>query len=264
MIPTSAIVWMGITAAWCTLLPVGLLIWWRRTRKAKLLPCLVGALVVGVFARVLEALLHMACLIDDNPVSRAINGNVWLYTLYGSLAAGVFEETGRYVAFRFLLTKKRYPERDTAVSCGIGHGGIESVLMVGALFALYAVLAALQRSGDTSAMLPLTGGDAALLAPVLEQLRGITPGACVLSMIERAFAIVLHISLSVFVFLAVRDRTQRSWFPFAVALHAVADAPAALYQKGVVPMWAAELWLAVVSLYALRSARKCYLEAMDP
>ena len=75
---------------------------------------------------------------------------------------------------------------------------------------------------------------------------------------------LLHIALSCFVFLAARDKTQWTWFPFAILLHAIVDMPAALYQRGLLPMAAVELWLWVVALYALRSARKCYLEAMDP
>ena len=264
MISTATIVWMLITALFCTLLPIGLLIWWRRTRRAKLTPFFIGALIFVVFARGLEALLLMVCLLGDNPVARAINGNVWLYVLYGGLAAGIFEETGRYVAFRFLLTKKRFPERDTAVTYGIGHGGIESILLIGVTFALYAAIALLQQTGSHEQALALTNGDAASLSLVLGQIGGITPGACILNMVERTFAVIFHIALSVFVFVAVRNRAQRSWFPFAIALHAIVDMPAALYQKGMLPMWAVELWLAVAALYALRSARKCYLELTDP
>ncbi|MBO4915822.1 MAG: YhfC family intramembrane metalloprotease [Oscillospiraceae bacterium] len=261
---TASVVWLIIVAAFCTLLPIGLLLWWRRTRKAKLAPFFVGALIFVVFARGLEALLHYACLLTDNPVSRAINGNTWLYVLYGALAAGIFEETGRYVAFRFLLPKKRFPERDTAVTCGIGHGGAESILLIGVTFGLYAAIALMTRTGNHEQALALTKGDAAALSLLLGQIGEITPGACIFNMIERVFAIILHIGLSIYVFLAVRDRTQRSWFPFAVALHAIADMPAALYQRGVLPVWSVELWLAVVSLYTLRSARKCYLELTDP
>ncbi len=264
MISSSLVVWIVITAAWCILLPVGVLIWWRKTRKAKLTPFFVGALVFIVFAQVLEGLTHQFCLYGDNSVARAINANPYLYMLYGALAAGVFEETGRYVAFRVLLSKRRFPGRDTAVTYGIGHGGIESILLIGVTFALYAAIALLQRSGDFMSALALTKGDAAALSQITGQIGQLTPGLCLLTMLERTVALLLHIALSCFVFLAARDRRQRSWFPFAIALHAIADMPPALYQRGMLPMWAVELWLCVVTLYALRSARKCYLEEIDP
>ena len=261
---TSLIVWLAIAAAWCILLPICILVWWRKTRKAKLLPALVGAIVFTVFAKVLEAGLHMVCLLGDNPVARAINASPWLYMIYGGLAAGIFEETGRYVAFRWLLPKSRFPERDTAVTYGIGHGGFESILIVGLTFALYAAAMALYNSGGEAAALSLTKGDAAALSQLLGQMRGITPGACILNMIERAAAIITHIGLSVWVFLAVRDRTQRKWFPIAIAVHAIVDMPAAIYQKGMLPLWTVEIWAWVMALYILRSARKCYLEKTDP
>lgn len=264
MTPAASVVWLFITALAAFAMPIGLLVWWRVTRKAKLAPFFVGALVFFVFTQVLEKLLHYACLMADNPVSRAINGNIWLYALYGGLAAGIFEEAGRYIAFRFLLTKRRFPERDTAVTYGIGHGGVESMLLVGVTFALYGAVALMQRTGAYEQAMALMKGDAASLALVLAQAQAVTPGACILSMVERATAIIIHISLSIFVFIGVRNPSQRSWFPFAIALHAIADMPAALYQKGALPLWAVELWMAVVALYALRSARKCYLELADP
>lgn len=262
--PASIVIWLCAAALFAFALPIGTLLWWRGTRKAKLTPFFVGALVFVVFALVLEPLLHRVCLLGDNAVARAINANPYLYMLYGALAAGVFEETGRYVAFRLLLSKRRFPERDTAVTYGIGHGGIETMVLLGVTYGLYAAIALLSRSGNYSAALLLAGGEAGDVAMMLGRLGQLTPSLCALAMVERVTAFLLHIALSCFVFLAARDKTQRSWFPFAIALHAIADMPAALYQQGMLPLWAVELWLAVFALYALRSARKCYLELMDP
>ncbi len=205
MSSNAAIIWLIVCAAWCILMPVGVLISWRRTRKAKLTPFFVGALVFIVFAQVLEGLLHRTVLLGDNPAARAINANPYLYMLYGALAAGVFEETGRYFAFRVLLSKKRFPERDTAVTYGIGHGGIESILLVGVTFALYAAVALLSRSGDYASARALTKGDAAALAQLVGQTAQYTPGFCLLTMLERVSAMLMHIGFSIYVFLAARD-----------------------------------------------------------
>ena len=262
--PASIVIWLCVAALTAFALPIGTLLWWRRTRGAKLTPFFVGALIFVVFALVLEPLLHRFCVMGDNAVARAINANPYLYMLYGALAAGVFEETGRYVAFRLLLSKRRFPGRDTAVTYGVGHGGIETMLLLGVTYGLYAALALFARSGNYAAALALAGGEAGDVAMMLGRLGQLTPGACALAVVERVSAFLLQSALSCFVFLAARDKTQRSWFPFAIALHAIADMPAALYQRGMLPLWATELWLAVFALYALRSARKCYLELMDP
>ena len=91
-----------------------------------------------------------------------------------------------------------------------------------------------------------------------------TVGYCLLACLERVSAMLLHISLSVFVFAAARSRAKRGYLAFAIGLHAIFDMPAALYQFGYVKqLFPVELWLAVCALYALRSARKCYLEECD-
>ena len=88
MIPPSTLVWLVCGALFCFALPIGLLIWWRRTRRAKLTPFFVGALTFFVFALVLEPLSHQFFLLSDNAVSRALNATPYLYGLYGALAAG--------------------------------------------------------------------------------------------------------------------------------------------------------------------------------
>ena len=63
------------------------------------------------------------------PVSKALSENLWLYALYGGLAAGLFEETGRYLTMRFLMKGKW--TRENALMYGAGHGGLEAVLILG-------------------------------------------------------------------------------------------------------------------------------------
>ncbi len=264
MVSSATLACLAVGAAFSAALPIALLVWWHVTRRARLTPFFVGALTFIVFALVLEPLAHRFFLLSDNAVSRALNANPILYALYGGLAAGLFEETGRFIAFRWLLPKRRFPGRDTAVTCGIGHGGIEAVLTLGVTYAMYIVLALCLARGNEPAASALAGGSGEALAVLKAGLAAVTPAAAVLAMLERAGTIILHIALSCFVFLAARDKTQWTWFPFAVALHAVADMPAALCQRGLLPLGIVEIWLWVVALYALRSARKCYLEAMDP
>ena len=264
MVPTATLVRLMIGAAFAFALPVALLVWWRRTRRARLAPFFVGAAVFAVFALGLETLAHRVFIFGDNAVSHAVNASAVLYMLYGGFAAGLFEETGRYVAFRRLLPARRYPGRDTAVTYGIGHGGIEAMLTLGVTYAGLTVLALCLRRGDQSAALAMMGGDAGVLSAQIAALGQLTPGTVLLAMLERGAAMILHIALSVFVFLAARDRTRRKCFPAAVILHAVADMPAALYQRGLLPLGIVEVWGWLIALLALYAARKCYLEQMDP
>ena len=260
-VPTSSLIAMGAAAAFCALLPIGILIWWRRTERTRLLPALWGALAFLLFARGLEMGLHYLCILSDNAVSRAILSSPWLYMLYGALTAGIFEECGRFCMYKTVM--RRYDGRAAAVTAGIGHGGIEAMTVSAASMALYRVFALCWNAGDTGALLRLAGSMAEVQT-VAASLGKYTVGYCLLACLERVSAMLLHISLSVFVFAAARSRAKRGYLAFAIGLHAIFDMPAALYQFGYVKqLFPVELWLAVCALYALRSARKCYLEECD-
>ncbi len=62
----------------------------------------VGLLVFVLFSQVLEKVMHML-VIDPSGTSLKGISSVWAFVAYGALAAGVFEEIGRYVGFRFML-----------------------------------------------------------------------------------------------------------------------------------------------------------------
>src|SRR5699024_7905221 len=86
-------------------------------------PMLVGAWIFFVFAQVLEAILHQVVFFVDIFTTNWLQ-NPLVYAIYASLAAGVFEEIGRFIGFRFLL--KKFRSWKDGIAYGIGHGGIES------------------------------------------------------------------------------------------------------------------------------------------
>lgn len=220
---TFLIVCLSVSALICCLLPVALLIVWRRKTGARLMPALVGAVIFPVFALGLEQLCHS--LVLNLPIMKT---SAALYVLYGSLAAGVFEETGRWTAFRFLL--RRHRGRETSVTYGIGHGGIESILVAGISMVSLLVAAVTLATGGQSALESLFGQAGA--QTMVATLTSNPPALFLVSGLERAIAITLHISLSVLVFRAVREK-RPVFYVLAVLLHAAVDCFAALYSVGV-------------------------------
>ncbi|MBD5383577.1 MAG: YhfC family intramembrane metalloprotease, partial [Ruminococcaceae bacterium] len=103
-----------------------------KNRETWLPSVFIGAGTFFVFALILEQLLHAVM----RPI---VQGNVLLTCVYGALAAGIFEETGRFVAYKTLM-KKRYATKN-AVYMGIGHGGCEAIVLVGINFISYAFIA---------------------------------------------------------------------------------------------------------------------------
>ena len=71
------------------LIPIVLLIYFKKKYRAGVKSFLVGLAVMLLFAMVLEQLVHSVIL--GAPIGMAIQGNIWLYALYGALMAGLFE-----------------------------------------------------------------------------------------------------------------------------------------------------------------------------
>ena len=148
MISLQSILWSALAAAAGIGLPVLVFLVWefKFCRGAKLFPAVVGAVTFVVFAQVLEGVPKAIFFGGGTGVSQYVLTHAWAYTLIGCLLAGVFEEVGRYLAFRFLL--KRYTNRRDAVTYGIGHGGIEAILVLGLTAINNIAIAQLVNSGS--------------------------------------------------------------------------------------------------------------------
>ena len=145
-VPTLSILFMALAALFAFAVPIVLLIYYKR-KGAEILPFFIGCAVFVLFALILEALMHQLVL-KVLPVGEKIMGNTLLYALYGGLAAGVFEETGRYLAFRTVL-KKRLGNDRNALMYGAGHGGIEAILLLGFAYISNIVMSVLINAGQT-------------------------------------------------------------------------------------------------------------------
>lgn len=184
------------------LLPLGVLVYCLAKKRHWVLPFLAGIatfLLSQSFTRI--------------PLLGWLNGQLWfvaftyghpaLYSIFLGFTAGLFEETGRYLAMR-LMKNHRGPSQ--AMVFGLGHGGIEAVLYGGVqtLQALFANLPLLMLS-----------------SPLIIALTGF----------ERLFAIAAHVCFSLLVMRAVEKRNP-AWLLLAILLHTALDAPI-----GLLPLW---------------------------
>lgn len=209
---------------------------------------LLGAATWFVFATVLESIPKAILFNPLLPVGKAVLGDAALFTVSGALLAGIFEETGRWLAFRTVLKKRT--NKETAVSHGIGHGGFEVFFLLVVSGVQYLVFAVLINTGTFEAIIEKTaqqGVDVSALQALPQQLMAITPANACLSMAERIFAMLLHLGLSVLVFYAVR-KSKPGMYILAILLHALFDVPPALYQFGILSdIFAVEGFLAAYS-----------------
>lgn len=237
MVPVSSLILMAVGAVLGIAVPVCLAVWLMRKYRARLSTILIGAGTFIVFALVLESIVHQ--LVLKGPNGPAIMGNTLLFAVYGGLAAGVFEETGRFLSMKFLLKK----EPSTAlpgIAYGIGHGGAEMLIIFGITMISNLVVSALINAGLSGILFAKVPEDAAAqLQAQLNQLQTLGAGTLLIGLWERISALVLHLGLSMLVWVAVRKGGKWLWlFPAAVALHAIVDAGVVMLQKsvGMVPL----------------------------
>jgi uncharacterized membrane protein YhfC len=245
-VPGLSIVFISISAAVAIFLPLFLFIRFKAKYKVNYIPALLGAGIFILFALILRPLflsifqLEFLIGIFPTPVF-----NLIIYISIVCLASGLFEETGRFIAFKWIL--KRDSEKvKTPLSYGIGHGGIEAILLVG--FSMISLLITSMMINNGQIMnRGLTDDQAVELIDFIQ-----TDSFLFLAAgIERILAVALHICLSVLVWLAI-TRKQYLLYPAAILLHALTNVSAALYQLDII----VNLWIVegILSLCVLITA----------
>lgn len=210
------------------LIPIAAVIIFKlKNRDTKLRYFFIGAVTFVVFALVLEQLLHYSML------SVIQNSGVVFYTAYGALCAGIFEETGRFIAFRLFCKKENDPR--ASIMYGLGHGGAEAAVLVGITLISYAVTAMTVNTIGMEALFAALPEDQRVAAEAqILALMDYDMASTFVSLGERILAIVLHTSLSVIVYASIKMKGKLWLYPAAIVLHAIFDVPAALYQRGVI------------------------------
>ncbi len=221
MVPISSIVFMLISCAIGFGLPVGLLLYFLLKKKANIVPFFIGCAVFLVFALILEAAVHRVVLGSDT--GKIIQDNVWLYALYGGLMAGLFEETGRFLAFKTVL--RRYQGRDVnALMYGAGHGGFEVAVLLGITMINNFIISVMINLNLTSMLTgQLTDELKDQVGAQFEALISTPSYVFLLGSVERIFAVILQISLSVLVWFAAKNAKKLYYFPLAILLHFLVD-----------------------------------------
>ncbi|KKB33423.1 YhfC family intramembrane metalloprotease [Bacillus thermotolerans] len=254
LVESSAYAGMVIQLLISILLPIGLIIYWSRKGYFSWKAFFTGIAVFILFAQVLEAGLHTV-MIDPAGPSLKVSDNPYLFALYGGLAAAVFEELGRYLAFLFVLKNSR--EFGDGVSLGIGHGGIEAVL-IGAFGAVNAfIYATMVNAGTFETVFSALPADQ--VAAIKQQVIDTGFWLYALGAVERAAAIIIQITFSVIVLFGVKAR-KFQYVLYAIGLHLLVDFFVALYQVGIVTsIWLIEAWViafAGLSLFMLKKMKE--------
>jgi uncharacterized membrane protein YhfC len=174
------------------------------------------------------------------------------------LLAGIFEETARYILFKFIL--KHVKSWKEGILVGLGHGGTEAVIL-GILAAVGFVTMIGYRNIDLSTV-PSIPADQLELARQQVEAYWSTPWYIALvGFVERIFAICLHVSLSVMVLYAVVYR-KPIWFWLALLWHAFVDAVAVyvVQEVGILAVEGIVAIFAILSVWIVLKMRPMFSE----
>ena len=253
-VSTLSIICMAISGIISFAIPVVLFIYFRKKKKADVLPFFAGCAVMLLFALVLESSVHR--LVFASPAGEKILNTTWLYALYGGLMAGLFEETGRFCAFKTVL--KKYRENDAnALMYGAGHGGFEAAALLGVTSINNIAYSVLINTGGIDTVLSAVPAE---LKPQLETavqtLISASSSQFLLGGAERIFAVTLQIALSVLVWFAAKDPGKRYLYPLAIFLHFAVDALMVVISSAGVPMLCVECFVGACAAAAAFIAKR--------
>ena len=159
-------------------------------------------------------------------ISKIFHDNFLFYIIVG-ISPGIFEETGRYICLKYLLGKNKNQHNNISVSYGIGHGGIESILIgISLLFKIF-IKDRLIKEGEIT--------------------ESISFYIYIMSAWERFFSVLFHISASIFVFNSINEQ-KMDFYIFAIFIHDFIDLFSILYRKNIIKnLFIIELIIAIIS-----------------
>ena len=232
----GSFVWLIAGAVLWITVPVAIALIWKFKKKEPFTSILIGAAAFLVFALILEKPIQnvlafpTAMGLPEHAVSRFLSANPVLLALVAGLFPGVFEETGRLIAFKTVLRNRK--NRETSISYGIGHGGFEVILILGMTYLQYIAYAVMINTGIFGTVVDQVASQApeqlGSVEAVVSLITGFSFADLGIAFVERIFAVLFHIGASILVFYACRDKKHFPLFPLAILLHTGMDFLAAL------------------------------------
>lgn len=147
----------------------------------------------------------------------------FLYALLLAFTAGLFELAGRFAAAKFLGKNRTFRR---SLAAGLGHGGIESIVLVGLTYINNLVYLFLIQSGAFDAMIAQTeamGVDSAQLVAVRDTLLQVSASLFLAAGVERVLTMVSHAAMSVIVCYGVAVKHPLPWMLLCLGMHTLLD-----------------------------------------
>jgi len=153
---------------------------------------------------------------------------VFLYAFSLAFTAGLFELAGRFAVAKLLQRNLNYKR---ALAAGLGHGGIEAILLVGMTYVNNLIYIVMINSGTFDALIAQAAGDQLILSQ-LEMIRTqllATPGVLfALGGYERLLAMISQAAMSMVVCYGVAHRKVLPSILICLGIHTLLDCTAGI------------------------------------
>lgn len=230
-VPLITVIGILFTAAICFVYPILGMAYAKSRYNAGWTPLFMGAAIFVAFGIVLKGIIT-GLIISIPKVFKVLSGNMVLYAVIGSLLAGIFEESGRFFAFKIM--KNKCNGIGDALAYGMGHGGIEAIMIVGmGMLNSFIMAVTVNISGADGMIYGLEGEDLQTVIEGINALTGLEAGVVFASGIERFVAMSFHVAASLLVYISARKEGYIWLYPLAILFHTVLNIPAGLYQAGI-------------------------------
>ncbi len=210
--------------------------------------------LVGAIAFIVSQLLIRVPLLNVLATQSGFQtwmGNPIFSGLFLGLTAGLVEEIARYLGFRSMRKNRTFLD---GIGYGLGHGGIESIVLVGLATINNLIVAFAINNGTIQTM--FAGYDSALIQQMIDILTTTDSMMFLLGGIERVMTLLIHVGLSLVV-LQVFHKRNIKYLWYAIILHTLVNAPIALLNPYGILVTEAYIALcaAIALFYISQSAR---------
>lgn len=227
---TEAFILLVLGAILSFVIPLLIAIVWKKKKKEPFSTILIGAAIFLLFALILEKPIQALVISKNYSLGLFLSSHPILLAFVLGLFPGIFEETGRLLAFKTLLKNRK--NKETAISYGIGHGCFEAIAISGMAYISYISFACMINSGTFVNIINQVAEKAPDQVETLytqaDQIAKTSIFLVGASIIERVLAILLQIGLSILVFYGCKDKKKFWLFPLAIILHTLTDFTAGL------------------------------------
>ena len=258
MVPTASIVTITFSLLVALLLPVAVLLFYAlKNRGSKIFSAwFLGA--AGFFVTQMLIRVPILAVLQTKRWFMEFAGNTpFLYAFSLAFTAGLFELAGRYVVARSM--KKGGLNYRRSLAAGLGHGGIEAMILVGMSYITNLVYVIMINTGDFESLVDLvaaSGLDVSQFLLLKDTLVNTHPGLYLLGGFERILAMTCHVGMSMVVCYFVREGKALRGCLISLIIHTLIDLTAGislLIGNGLTQAQAYVIIYSILSLAAILS-----------